>query len=89
MSDKTIDKIIYELVGSASLCWEPKPHGVFDSTMADKFSKDALSDIRRLIEAIPATEAKYMLPDGSGEAKSGIRFFRVSDILALLGEGEE
>ncbi len=40
-----IDQILGELAGSASMCWEPKPKGVFDSTTCKKFVDEARSKI--------------------------------------------
>jgi hypothetical protein len=43
MSDS---RILHELVGAASLCWEPKPTGVFDTETAIKLVGDALAELR-------------------------------------------
>jgi len=40
------EEILGELAGSASLCWQPRPTGVFDSTEATKFVTQALSALR-------------------------------------------
>lgn len=36
MDIKRLNQIIGEGVGQASLCWQPRPQGVFDSTEASK-----------------------------------------------------
>jgi hypothetical protein len=39
-------RILHELAGAASLCWEPKPTGVFDSQTAIGFVEQALKELR-------------------------------------------
>lgn len=41
--DDTIRNILLEAMGFASLCWEPRPTGVFDSNRAIDFADDILS----------------------------------------------
>ena len=43
MNKRTPEDIIGELAGYASLCWKPRPTGVFDSTEAQKEVAQALS----------------------------------------------
>jgi len=45
-----VREIIFQLAGSASMCWKPIPKGVFDSSQASKFSEKALSELRKIIE---------------------------------------
>ena len=40
-----LNKILGELAGSASMCWKPKPIGVFDATQALKLTSDARQQI--------------------------------------------
>ncbi len=42
----SLSRILHELAGAASLCWEPRPTGVFDSQLAIHFVEQALAEIR-------------------------------------------
>jgi len=41
-----LSRILHEMAGSVSLCWEPKPTGVFQSTQAAEFVAAAIAEIR-------------------------------------------
>jgi hypothetical protein len=41
-----LSRVLHELAGSASLCWEPKPMGVFDSQQAIGFVEAAIQELR-------------------------------------------
>lgn len=41
MTEEKLRKILGNLAGAASLCWEPKPEGVFDSSLANRFVDEA------------------------------------------------
>ena len=41
-----VRKVLGELAGAASLCWIPKPTGVFDSTQASKFVEGAIAQLQ-------------------------------------------
>lgn len=62
---EALNKIICEAVGAASLCWDPKPTGVFDSSEASRVCEDALNRIKALasIPEISPTEARAALDD--------------------------
>jgi hypothetical protein len=47
-------RILHELAGAASLCWRPKPNGVFDTELNLTFVKEALKELRESA-AQPAT----------------------------------
>lgn len=53
MSDSTLppvgddSRILHELAGAASLCWEPRPTGVFDSQEAIGYVEAALQELRQ------------------------------------------
>jgi len=47
--DLTLSRVIHELAGAASLCWEPKPTGVFDSSLAIGFCEDAIDELRAIL----------------------------------------
>ena len=49
--DADLSRILHELAGSASLCWSPKPAGVFDSSTAIGFVEDSISEIRNPLRA--------------------------------------
>lgn len=46
MSDKQLKEALGELAGACSLCWNPKPSGVFDSTQASKFVDEYFEKIK-------------------------------------------
>lgn len=39
MSYEELQDLVYETVGAASVCWDPAPKGVFDSTQALKVAE--------------------------------------------------
>ena len=47
--DLTLSRVIHELAGAASLCWEPKPTGVFDSSLAINFCEKAIDELRAIL----------------------------------------
>lgn len=49
-----LSRILHELAGAASLCWEPRPTGVFDSQLAIQFVEQALAEIRSRMTPAPA-----------------------------------
>ena len=48
-----LSRILHELAGAASLCWEPRPTGVFDSQLAIQFVEQALAEIRSRMTPAP------------------------------------
>lgn len=50
----SLSRILHELAGAASLCWEPRPTGVFDSQLAIQFVEQALAEIRSRMTPTPA-----------------------------------
>ena len=44
-----IEELIYQLAGAASMAWEPRPTGVFDTKLADQVATDALNRLSQLI----------------------------------------
>ena len=44
--DLLLSRVLHELAGSASLCWEPKPTGVFATELALGFVEDAIKELR-------------------------------------------
>lgn len=51
-----ITEQVFLLAGSASLCWETKPKGVFDSTQAAKFADEATTRILALCKEMLVPE---------------------------------
>ena len=41
-----LKEMILQSIGEASLCWEPKPEGVFDSSKASEIGERLWLDIR-------------------------------------------
>lgn len=60
---KEIKTKIMELAGTASLCWEPKPVGVFDSTQAQQACENIFKEIEPL-EASTECGTPITLIDG-------------------------
>jgi hypothetical protein len=56
----TIDEIIGELAGYTSMCWEPKPTGVFDSSKASEAVKEAKSALKKLVMESCVPEEKHV-----------------------------
>jgi hypothetical protein len=48
----TREELLGTLAGSASLCWDPRPSGVFDSALASAFVDQAASHLA-VIELVP------------------------------------
>jgi len=46
---------IFETVGSASLCWNPKPEGVFDTEQAGKFAVELGFKVAEELERLGIT----------------------------------
>jgi hypothetical protein len=71
--DLDLSRVLHELAGSASLCWEPRPTGVFSTYEAIAFVEGAIAEIREpLRKAIAAADAvlaqhKCKACFGSGE----------------------
>lgn len=61
-TDGQLSRILHEMAGAASMCWEPRPEGVFDSSKAIEFVEGALTEIRALLHG---TENKDV-PDSAG-----------------------
>jgi len=45
--DTPIHEAVFQALGYASLCWEPRPDGVFDSTRAEQAGEELLAFLRR------------------------------------------
>lgn len=50
---------VFEAVGAASLCWEPKPTGVFDPEQAEKFAVELLFKIAGVLEQMDMTYGEW------------------------------
>jgi len=48
-ADRTLSRVLHELAGAASLCWEPKPAGVFDSEEALRHVGNAIAELRGIL----------------------------------------
>jgi hypothetical protein len=47
--DARLSRVLHELAGAASLCWEPRPTGVFDSSLALSYVEGALTELRNTL----------------------------------------
>lgn len=48
-----VSRILHELGGACSVCWDPIPVGVFDSTQAHERCEEAARELEALINALP------------------------------------
>ncbi len=86
-----ITEQVFLLAGSASLCWETKPKGVFDSTQAAKFADEATTRIlalckEMLVQGISASGAdENFNPIPQGEFDDGWNAYN-DCLLKQLGE---
>jgi hypothetical protein len=46
-----IDRVVGECAGAVSLCWEPRPEGVFDSTQAVTYVRAAADRLNSVLDA--------------------------------------
>lgn len=54
-----LKQVLGELAGYASMCWEPKPTGVFDSTQAGTAVQLAFEKIDSSILSLKAENEKF------------------------------
>lgn len=59
-ADGQLSRVLHEMAGSVSLCWEPKPIGIFHSTKACEFVAAAISELRAILRDY-AARAKVQL----------------------------
>ena len=74
-----LDEIVGQLAGHASMCWEPKPEGVFDSTEAGVAVMQAKSAVIDLF--LSKVPAKY--PYKTEYQKAGWDVHRTATIQAI------
>lgn len=59
-----LSRILHEMAGAVSLCWEPWPSGVFESSMACGYVAAAIAEIRSRMTATaqpaPTSRLKWM-----------------------------
>lgn len=61
--DTTTEQILVHLAGHASLCWTPKPKGVFDPELATKGVDEAQAQLHSLlISKLPTKKYVDMTP---------------------------
>jgi hypothetical protein len=51
-ADMMLSRVLHELAGEASLCWEPKPVGVFDSSAAIVAVERAIGELRGILRGV-------------------------------------
>jgi len=47
MLNKKQTSMIFEALGEASMCWDPKPEGEFDSSLAEKVGKKLIKKLNK------------------------------------------
>jgi hypothetical protein len=58
-----LSRILHELAGAASMCWTPRPSGVFDSQEAIKHVESAIAEIRERLAQPKDITAKELLKE--------------------------
>ena len=51
---KILKTKVFEALGEASMCWEPRPEGVFDSTHAQKIGEKLMQEIEYYFDTFVA-----------------------------------
>jgi hypothetical protein len=49
--DNSIEKKIHEAIGEASMCWKPRPTGVFDSRRAAEIADKLVDAVKELVKS--------------------------------------
>lgn len=50
---ETVDSVLFQAMGTASMCWSVPPRGIFDSTEARKVGDEAVERIKELLDDRP------------------------------------
>ena len=56
--DLTLSRVLHELAGHASLCWSPKPTGVFDTGEALAAVESAINELRGILRGNAAMKGE-------------------------------
>jgi len=67
-----IDRVVGECAGAVSLCWEPRPDGVFDSTQAVTYVRGASARLMSVLEAEVASREPIIRADEQKRSAVGI-----------------
>jgi hypothetical protein len=51
-ADGMLSQVLHEMAGEASLCWDPKPAGVFDSSKAIVAVERAIEQLRSILRGV-------------------------------------
>ena len=91
-----IRALLIEAVGRASMCWEPKPDGVFDSTeaiiTADHYADLILAELAKENPTAPAglvEELREEMKRNSNATTGAIQCWMVEEILSRYGARKE
>jgi hypothetical protein len=58
-----IETLIYQLAGFASVCWNPRPEGEFETEEIDLGCQDALARLHQLLDDKVEARVQYHLND--------------------------
>jgi hypothetical protein len=72
---KQIETIVFEALGTASMCWSETPKGIFDSSQASNVGNEAVSNIMKLYAQLKQDE------QSEGEENKNLR--KIAEDLAL------
>ncbi len=70
MTKEELRSILFQGMGYASMCWEPKPKGVFDSTSATSVSEEVYKAIEEYAKEVAIGFAGWMGQNNVKEASS-------------------
>jgi hypothetical protein len=42
----TLEEVVFQAIGHASMCWNPRPEGIFDSAEASKVGRELITTLR-------------------------------------------
>lgn len=60
---KTIEELIFQALGAASVCWDSVPSGVFDSTHAKEIGDEVVARIKQMAAEYHREETLHIVYD--------------------------
>ncbi|HYE73558.1 MAG TPA: hypothetical protein VEF04_09505 [Blastocatellia bacterium] len=86
---KEISTIIGETIGEASMCWEPRPTGIFDSSLAQKCWDNAMVRLKPYLRCSESPSKKRLDVDGLENKLIGAHRWLVTiiEMIGLKGAG--
>ena len=66
---KQLETIVFEALGTASMCWSETPKGIFDSSQASDVGNEAVSNIMKLYDQFKQDEQSERIKELEGNIK--------------------